>query len=274
MLSSCSAEPRYRLFNRRDDSRDMEIRTRAMALLRKIEGSLLTQPTLVTLDLDDAPIAKVVQALSERSGMKITLFPQNLPRWKLDRVSLRETEPLPFWKAIDRFCATTGLQYDLEVRGFSTRGEPTLTFADRGSRVVYPVSDHGPFRVNLIGLEYQRNVGFALVPPPARRPFGGGRAAQGVAHDQAQPRDQRPVLGSASGDGRAPAGPQPDRALPDPRGSRRAGQLAGSGEPAPGGFRDAEELRLHGGNLQLGLAPPRTTEPAGRSRPDNQDSPW
>ena len=67
------------------DSRDMEIRTRAAALLQKIEGSLLTMPTMVWLNFKDAPLADVVQALDRQTGMKVTLFPENLPRWKQER---------------------------------------------------------------------------------------------------------------------------------------------------------------------------------------------
>ncbi len=155
------------------DSRDMEIRTRAAALLRKIEGSLLTQATMVALDFKDAPLAQIVQTLSERSGMKIALFPQNLPQWNPDRLSLQESEPLPFWRAVDRFCAATGLQYDLEFRGLASRGEPTLTLTNRSPRPVYPASDYGPFRVHLIGLDYQRHVGFAVPPQPFRGRLGG-----------------------------------------------------------------------------------------------------
>ncbi len=161
------------------DSRDMEIRTRAAALLHRIEGSLLTLPTLVSLDFKDAVLADVVQTLSKRSGMNLAFFPQNHPRWNSDRISLQQTEPLPFWKAVDRLCLLTGLQYDLELRGFAARGEPTLTLTDRGPRPVYPVSDYGPFRVNLVSLECQRNVGFAVLPQPVPARPGTRRALPG-----------------------------------------------------------------------------------------------
>ncbi|MGC8644356.1 MAG: hypothetical protein ACP5XB_31220 [Isosphaeraceae bacterium] len=161
------------------DSRDMEIRTRAVALLHKIEGSLLTQPTLVSLDFQDAVLEDVVETLSKRSGMNFTFFPQNSPRWKSDRISLQEAAPLPFWKAVDRLCLVTGLQYDLELRVFAARGEPTLTLTDRGPRPVYPVSDYGPFRVNLVSLESQRNVGFAVQTQPFPARAGAPRVVPG-----------------------------------------------------------------------------------------------
>ena len=68
-------------------SRDMEIRTRAQGLLLKIETALLTQPTFVRLDFDGAPLSEVAQSLSRQTGFKIALYPQNLPRWKKQRVT-------------------------------------------------------------------------------------------------------------------------------------------------------------------------------------------
>jgi len=142
----------------------MEIRTRASSLLQRIEGSLLTQPTLVWLNFRDESLCDVVRTLSQRSGMKIAHFPENLPRWKTERVSLQESQPLPFWTAIDRLCAEASLQSDLELHGFANRTEPTLAVTDRMARPIQPVCDHGPFRVGLVGLEYQRHVGFAIAP--------------------------------------------------------------------------------------------------------------
>lgn len=160
------------------DSRDLEIRTRAAALLQKIEGSLLTRPTMVTLDFDDVPLADVVQALSKRSGMKIALFPQDFPRWRTDRVSLHEDHPVTFWRAVERLCAAAALQDDIEPRGLASRGEPALTLTNRGGRPVYPVSEQGPFRVYLTGLDYQRHVGFAAAAPAIPQPPR-GRLDQG-----------------------------------------------------------------------------------------------
>ena len=132
----------------------------------------MTQPTLVWLNFRDQPLSDVVKTLSERTGMKIALFPENLPRWKTERISLQESQPLPFWKAIDRLCAELSLQSDLELHGFSNRTDPTLALTDRLARPIQPVCDHGPFRIGLVGLEYQRHVGFAVAAPCAPRPGG------------------------------------------------------------------------------------------------------
>src|SRR4051812_44376729 len=56
------------------DARDPEIRTRAAALVHTIEGTLLTQPTLVTLDFVDRPLPEVIKALSDQTGIKLGLI--------------------------------------------------------------------------------------------------------------------------------------------------------------------------------------------------------
>src|SRR5262245_61281830 len=76
------------------ESRDMEIKTRATHLLDKIETALLTKPTNVRLDYESTAIADVAQSISRQTGFKISLYPQNLPRWKNQRLSLRRPQPL------------------------------------------------------------------------------------------------------------------------------------------------------------------------------------
>jgi len=173
------------------ESRDMEIRTRAAALLEKIEGSLLTRPTMVRLNFKDASMADVVQALAQQTGMKISLFPESLPRWQQEHISLQEAEPLPFWRAVDRLCAAASLQVDLEVRGLSSRNQPTLTLTDRINHPIHPISDHGPFRVSLVGLEFQRHVGFAMAMPRVRA--NPGQAERPAAQRDLAPPRPRPV---------------------------------------------------------------------------------
>jgi len=146
------------------DCRDLEIRTRARGILQKIQGALLTEPTMVCLDFRDMPLADVAQELTRRTGMRIVLFPEKLPRWSAERISLEAASPLPFWKAIDGLCAAASLQSDLELHGVTTPSEATLALSDRLARPVLPACDFGPFRVSLVGLDYQRRVGFAVAP--------------------------------------------------------------------------------------------------------------
>jgi len=144
------------------DDRDPEIRTRTSALLNKIEGALLTQPTLVTLDFQDRPLPEVVKALSESTGIKLGLIPENSPTWPNRRISLREATPLPFWKAMDRLCDVAQLQFNFGTHGFPTANrEAVFPLLDGGPRPAAPTSDSGPFRVSLLSLHYQRDVAFS-----------------------------------------------------------------------------------------------------------------
>jgi hypothetical protein len=173
------------------ESRDIEIRTRAAALLQQIEGSLLTRPTMIWFNFDKVPLASVAQALSQQTGMKISLVPENLPRWKEDRFSLHETLPLPFWMAVDRLCAAGLLNYEVELSGFKSGCQPTLALTDRDTHSVHPVFDHGPFRVGLVRLEFHRNVEFAATP---LRPRGNAGLAEPrmVGQELASPKP-RPI---------------------------------------------------------------------------------
>ena len=42
---------------------------RAAALIAKIEGALLTQPTLIRLDFDDQPLTEVVRTVGDGPGL-------------------------------------------------------------------------------------------------------------------------------------------------------------------------------------------------------------
>ena len=122
---------------------------------------------MVRLDFDDVPLPEVVKSLADQTGMRICLIPENLPRWKTQRVSLQEPGLLPFWKAVDRLCHAASLHSDVEMAGLSARGEATLCLTDRITRPALPTSDHGPFRVGLVGLDFHSHVGFAVGPAAA-----------------------------------------------------------------------------------------------------------
>ena len=162
------------------DARDIEIRTRASALIGKIEGALLTTPTMVTLDFEDQALPEVVKALSEQAGIKVGLIPENSPNWPNRRVTLREPVPIPFWKAMDRLCESARLQSNFGVQGLPSSREPVFPLFDGGPRMLGPTSDSGPFRTSLLSLHYQRDVTFTqgvsmvprrnAVPPPPMPP--------------------------------------------------------------------------------------------------------
>jgi hypothetical protein len=171
------------------DSRDPEIRTRALLVSQKIESALLTQPTRVKLDFENTPLLDVTRALSSQAGFKMALYPPNLPKWRLQRVTIHNSQPVDFWKAVDQLCDAAGLQYNPSMHSFGGEREPTLTLSDGSSRVLTPISDHGPFRVSLLGVDYQRHLsyvpGAAIGRPVPPRP--------GVAAPEPAPREPAPA---------------------------------------------------------------------------------
>jgi hypothetical protein len=159
------------------NSRDLEVKTRALSLAAKIEGALLTQPTRVRLDFDNALMADVTKALTKQTGFKIAIFPPNLPKWRYQRVTLHGSQPVDFWKAVDQVCDAGGLQYNPNMHGFGGEREPVFAFTDGSARTLMPTSDFGPFRVSLLGVDYQRHVSYTAVNPrtplpPPPRPAG------------------------------------------------------------------------------------------------------
>jgi hypothetical protein len=152
------------------DARDAEVRSRASALITRVENALLTRPTLVALDFDDRPLKEVVREVGERSGIELALTPEGNAVFEGRRVTLREPAPLPFWKAIDRICDVGQVQYSF-MNLHQTGREPSFNLTAYGQRPAGPSWDTGPFRVILIGVHYQRDVLFGGRPAnPIRRP--------------------------------------------------------------------------------------------------------
>ena len=145
------------------DSRDPEIRKRAYNLIQKIEGALLTQSSRVRLDFDNTPLTEVVKSLSQQTGFKIALIPENVTKWKYQRVTLRQADPVPFWKAIDQLCEVAQLQHNPTIYGAVSPREPTFPLTDSSMRPKMPNSDDGPFRVSLLSLHHERDVSYAGV---------------------------------------------------------------------------------------------------------------
>lgn len=193
------------------DHKDPEVRTRAIALTEKIEGSLLTLPTMVTLDYRDVPLTDVVKQLGAQAGVHLLLIPDNAVVWKSAKVTLTDAKPVPFWVAMDRLCDAARLQYRSGVGGFVTGREPGLVLA-LGTPSPGPVSYHGPFRVSVTGLRHHRELVFqpqgrlngmpvrfgqpaALPPPPVAARPETGKPASAISeqfvlslHVEAEPR--------------------------------------------------------------------------------------
>jgi hypothetical protein len=144
---------------------DPEIRTRTQGLIKKIEGGLLLEPTKVRLDVDDLPLNEIVQRLNQQVSFRVALYPENNTRWKSKRLTIHESAPIDFWKAVDRLCAAADLQYNPMLQGYAGHREPIFTLTAAAVRGTTPNSDSGPFRVSLLGVHYQRDVSFASPQP-------------------------------------------------------------------------------------------------------------
>ena len=208
-----------------------------------------------------------------RTGMKISLFPENLPRWKTERVNLREPEAMPFWKAIDRLCQATSLHGDLELHGLSARNEPTLALGDRSIRPA--PADLGPRPIPRQpggpGLSAARGLRGRGVPAAAEPGGPAGRRRGGLRSPAAPPGDERAVHPPVAGHRRAPTGAEPERARADQGGGRRPRELAGRGRSGrcAGGARG---VGLYGGHLHPRPPSPRAT-PSARKRRRRRSGP-
>ena len=151
------------------DDKDAEVRTRAAALVGRIEGALLTQASPVSFDFADVPLPDVVKAIGEQTGATVKLMPEGARFWVGRKVTLHEPKSLPFWTAIDRLCKAARLNYSVS-NGFPTSRESSLVLSDARVTPTTPVFDSGPFRVILLGLHYQRDVTFPPTPLPQRLP--------------------------------------------------------------------------------------------------------
>ncbi len=139
------------------EHRDLEVRTRVNALIARIEGSLLLEATPVVLDYEDLPAGEVVAAIAKRSDIPLTVAPGLA---SARRVTLRSDRPVPFWSAVDRLADAADLGYDLAGRTVTNGNSPVLMLSPSHARPPGMISDHGPFRVNLISLHYQRDLSF------------------------------------------------------------------------------------------------------------------
>jgi len=165
---------------------DLEVRTRTQTLIRKIEGALLIEPTKVHLDFDDLPLSDVIQALNRQVGFRIALYPENLPRWKSERLTIHHADAIDFWKAVDQLCDQADLQYNPIMQGYAGHREPIFSLTAAAVRTATPNSDFGPFRVSLLALHYQRDLNFAGGTVPRRElragdPRPGGREPRELA---------------------------------------------------------------------------------------------
>jgi hypothetical protein len=141
------------------DAKDPEVRLRAVALVEKIESDLMVRPTMITLDYQDKPLVEVVKGIGDQARIHLVLNPENSPMWQGRRITLKETQPVTFWTAIDKLCKASGLQSNpgVPVPNPNSRG-PSLALSPGGGWLPGPNADSGPFRVFLTSVHYHKDV--------------------------------------------------------------------------------------------------------------------
>ena len=170
------------------DTGDTRARSRARALIesigRQVESDRFTRPTLLRLDFRNRPLGEVVDALNDRYDLGLSLRlgpdpnigmvvidpdqPMRLRELKGREITLEAAQPVPFWKAIDRICYARALRYDETSRQRFWPGQGFLfLMADRTGRG--PVSDSGPFRVQITGVRFVFRRDATVDPDQARR---------------------------------------------------------------------------------------------------------
>jgi len=155
------------------DARDPEVRVRASAILARIEGTLLVQPTPIAFDFHAAPIGEVLRSINLQTGITLKLDPADDPAWADTRVTLRTAEPLPFWKGVDSLCEAGRLHYGFGVQPPSGRRESVFPLYSGFAPPPEPVWDSGPFRTQLASVHYQSEIQLSQARPSTVREGGG-----------------------------------------------------------------------------------------------------
>jgi hypothetical protein len=137
-------------------TKDPEVRARARAMINRIEGNLLIQESVVRLDFKDASVAEIIKSLKKQTGIEVGLGPAGSDS-ATRRITLRETQPVGFWNAIDRLCTEAKLTSQYQYTG--PRGQ-SLVLSSQPNLLNQPSSNHGPFRVSVVSLSYQSDVLF------------------------------------------------------------------------------------------------------------------
>jgi hypothetical protein len=171
------------------DSNDPRVRSRVRALIdsvgRNLETERFARPTLIRLDFRNRPLGEVVTALNGRHDLGLVLRlgpeprrgmmvfdpdgPRRLKELRDREITLEVAQPLPFWAAIDQLCSAGALHYAVLPGGeFGTGASAFGLLANRAVRG--PVSDSGPFRVEIAGVHAVFDRDFTLDPERAPRP--------------------------------------------------------------------------------------------------------
>jgi hypothetical protein len=184
---------------------DLEVRTRAKAMINKIEGNLLIQESMVRLDFKDASLEEIVKSLSKQAGVNVGLGGMG-PRqagtnFASRRVTLSEAQPVAFWQAIDRLCEVGQLasQYQPINLGGQGMPQPGLVLSDQPDPLTLPRYSHGPFHFNVLTLSYYSYISFNASDRMRAQLHAGAGGTAGFARAKGARPPVEPLPAGASG---------------------------------------------------------------------------
>ena len=155
------------------ESPDPEIQVRAAVLQDRIEEALTIQPSMVRLNFGGVPLRDAIEAFGKQAEVKFSLSNANDPRWSKP-VVFAESDPLPFWSALDRLCELGEMRLNLLGSPSLNRQATVMTLTKANGPppkgIVGAVSRQGPFSAVLTNLNYTRNVTLANGNEPIVRP--------------------------------------------------------------------------------------------------------
>jgi hypothetical protein len=156
------------------ESKDSEIRTRAVALVAKIEWRALSRASPIRLDVADCPLDAVLEGFGFPSPSRMAWHPGTPEAVRQRRVTIREPGPLPFWSAIDRLCRAGELHYiPGSPGGPGSHHDPEFRLFLASGQMICPRADSGPLRLEIVAIYHSRHVN--LIPnDPRELPSRGG----------------------------------------------------------------------------------------------------
>jgi hypothetical protein len=138
------------------------VRARAAALLERVEGRLLTEPTRVVLDFDGQPLGDVLAALGTRTGFTLTLDPGGHAELPRRAIRAGSSGKVAFWTAVERVARAGGIRLDPEFpQAPNTRA--TVVRLIPGAPPAFSLEQSG-LRLQLLRLDRRRDREFVHSP--------------------------------------------------------------------------------------------------------------
>lgn len=159
------------------EHRDLEVRNRASALVSRIEAGVLSEASMVRIDVENQPVSEVFKTISERGLNRVAWHPRTPAGALGKRVTLHMPAPVTFWQAVDQLCSAGGLRYIIAMPdGTVDVREPMFRLFMAPGKDHALHADHGPLRLELIAIRQSRQIDLVPNAPESGRLSRGGPA--------------------------------------------------------------------------------------------------